>query len=81
MKIRNLFDPGSGMEKFGSRMNIRDLQHCIPYTISNLNFTLRQPFSSMTGSVPIGRIWHHVEDGPVGFPHHPGQAHVVPPQL
>jgi hypothetical protein len=28
--IRNLFDPGSGMEKFGpgSRINIPDPQHC-----------------------------------------------------
>jgi hypothetical protein len=27
--IRNLFDPGSGMEKFGSGINIPDPQHCI----------------------------------------------------
>jgi hypothetical protein len=25
--IRNLFDPGSGMEKFGSGINIPDQQH------------------------------------------------------
>jgi hypothetical protein len=28
MRIRNLFFPGSGMEKFGSGINIPDPQHC-----------------------------------------------------
>jgi hypothetical protein len=28
MRIRNLFDAGSGMEKFGSRINIPDPQQC-----------------------------------------------------
>jgi hypothetical protein len=27
IRIRDLFDPGSGMEKFGSRINIPDLKH------------------------------------------------------
>ncbi len=27
MQIRNLFDPGSGIEKFGSGINIPDPQH------------------------------------------------------
>jgi hypothetical protein len=27
MRIRNLFDPGSGIEKFGFRTNIPDPQH------------------------------------------------------
>jgi hypothetical protein len=29
MRIRNLFDPGSGMEKFLSGINIPDPQHCL----------------------------------------------------
>ncbi len=28
MRIRNLFDPGSGIEKFGSGINILDPEHC-----------------------------------------------------
>jgi hypothetical protein len=28
IRIRDLFDPGSGMEKFGSGTNIPNPQHC-----------------------------------------------------
>jgi hypothetical protein len=33
MWIRNLFDLGSGMEKFGSGINIPDLQHWLLFTV------------------------------------------------
>jgi hypothetical protein len=32
MRIRNLFEPGSGMEKFGSGINIPDPQHWKKHT-------------------------------------------------
>ncbi len=37
IRIWNLFDPGSGMEKFGSGTNIPDPQHCILDISQNFN--------------------------------------------
>ncbi len=33
IRIRDLFDPGSGMEKFGYGINIPDPQHCLEGSI------------------------------------------------
>ncbi len=37
MRIRNLLDPGSGIEKFGPGINILDPQHCMAVPVCGVD--------------------------------------------
>jgi hypothetical protein len=46
-RISSLFDPGAGMEKFGSGINIPDPQHC-----SKMNLSVQEGYEFRTAALP-----------------------------
>jgi hypothetical protein len=88
MRIRNCFNPGSGMEKFGSGKNIPDPQRCInvaePPSGIRFSQVIVDKMENVSAAVPRAaasaadvRLPRHTEGPGVHSPrpteaHHPG---------